>query len=249
MTGPGEVRTLPPASAMEARPSATPMMLLQIAMDQGADLDRLERLMNMQEQWEAREARKAFAVALAAFKANPPRLHKNKTVDFQTPKGRTTYRHATLDEVALQIGAALSPHGLSFRWNVEQVEARRVRVTCTLGHVMGHAEQVVMEGAPDDSGNKNSIQQVGSTVTYLQRYTLLAITGMAVKDQDDDGAGATLHRDEVQQAVQAIEQARTVQDLQTAFLEASRKFKSNKVALGAVIAAKDSRKAELGGAQ
>ena len=28
-----------------------------------------------------------------------------------------------------------------------------------------------------------------STVTYLQRYTLLAATGMAVQDQDDDGAG------------------------------------------------------------
>lgn len=248
MNGPGEVRTLPPASAMEARPTATPAVLLQIAMDKDADLDRLERLMVMQEQWEAREARKAFAVALAAFKANPPSLHKNKTVDFQTAKGRTTYKHATLDEVALQIGAAMSPHGLSFRWNVEQVEARRVRVTCILGHVMGHTEQVTMEGAPDDSGNKNTIQQVGSTVTYLQRYTLLAITGMAVKDQDDDGAAA-LHSDEVQQAVQSIEQASTMQALQNAFLEASRKFKNNKVALGAVIEAKDSRKAELGGAR
>ncbi len=105
-----------------ASPAATPMMLLQIAMDQGADLDRLERLMQMQERWEQNEARKAFTMALAAFKANPPVITKNKTVDFNTPKGRTTYDHATLDEVALKIGAALAPHGLSFRWAVEQKE-------------------------------------------------------------------------------------------------------------------------------
>jgi hypothetical protein len=36
---------------------------------------------------------------------------------------------------------------------------------------------------------KNAIQQVASTTTYLQRYTLLAITGMSTKGMDDDGRG------------------------------------------------------------
>ena len=45
-----------------------------------------------------------------------------------------------------------------------------------------------MFAAPDDTGKKNSIQQVASTVTYLERYTFLSITGLAVEDQiDDDG--------------------------------------------------------------
>lgn len=65
-----------------------------------------------------------------------------------------------------------------------------IRVTCVLTHSRGHSERVWLQAARDDSGNKNSIQAVGSTVTYLQRYTLLAATGMAVQDQrDDDGAG------------------------------------------------------------
>ena len=52
---------------IEAEPTAlpaqavTPMQMLQIAVEQGADLDRLEKLMDMQERWEANEARKAFA--------------------------------------------------------------------------------------------------------------------------------------------------------------------------------------------
>jgi hypothetical protein len=47
-----------------------------------------------------------------------------------------------------------------------------------------------MSAPPDASGGKNTIQQIASTVTYLQRYTLLAITGVATKGQDDDARGA-----------------------------------------------------------
>lgn len=56
-------------ASVVSRPAPTPMDLLSIAMDQGADLDRLERLMMMQERWEANEARKAYLSAFAAFKA------------------------------------------------------------------------------------------------------------------------------------------------------------------------------------
>src|SRR5690606_10591416 len=40
---------------------------------------------------------------------------------------------------------------------------------------------------PDGSGNKNAIQGIGSTSTYLQRYTLSAAFGLTTADEDDDG--------------------------------------------------------------
>ena len=52
---------------------------------------------------------------------------------------------------------------------------------------MGHSEAVSIAGPLDDSGQKNGIQQIGSTITYLERYTLMAIMGLAAHDQDDDG--------------------------------------------------------------
>ena len=77
----------------------------------------------------------------------------------------------------------VEPHA----WDVAH-EAGMISVTCTLTHSMGHSESVTMPPvAPDNSGKKNSIQQVASAITYLQRYSLLAITGLAAKDQDDDG--------------------------------------------------------------
>jgi len=184
-------------SAATPRPSAiqpasvTPMVLLQQAVAQGVDTDKLAALMDLQERWEKNEARKAFVVALNAFKANPPVIEKAKQVSFQTSKGKTEYKHATLDKVSAIIGAALAKHGISHRWEVEQPEGGRIKVTCVLTHALGHSERVPMESKADDSGGKNSIQAVGSAVTYLQRYTLLAASGMATTDQDNDGAGAS----------------------------------------------------------
>jgi hypothetical protein len=44
-----------------------------------------------------------------------------------------------------------------------------------------------LAAAPDASGSKNAIQAIGSTISYLERYTLLALTGLATHDMDDDG--------------------------------------------------------------
>jgi len=166
----------------------TPMAMLQIAVEQGADIDKLSKLMDLQERWQANEARKAFVAALTAFKEEPPTITKNKHVAFGGQgRGGTAYDHATLDHVCDVIGKALSKHGLSHRWDVEQPDGGMIRVTCVLTHAMGHSESVSMQAGADQSGSKNNIQAVGSTSTYLQRYTLLAATGLAATGQDDDG--------------------------------------------------------------
>lgn len=164
-------------------------LINRAATDPTFDVAKLESLLAVKERWEAAEAKKAFVSALNAFKAEPMSIRKNKHVDFTSAKGRTHYWHATLDNVCDVIGKSLAEHGLSHRWETEQKD-RVIRVTCILTHELGHSERVMLEASPDDSGNKNSIQAVGSTVTYLQRYTILSITGMATMDQDDDGRGA-----------------------------------------------------------
>lgn len=169
--------------------SATPAQLLAIAVQQGADLDRLEKLMALQERWEANEARKAFTAAMTGFKAEPVTIEKRKNVSFTTRDGETTsYNHAELSDVTDAIGPALARHDLSYRWDVHQ-EGGTITVECILTHIAGHSERVTMSAPPDGSGKKNAIQQVASTTTYLQRYTLLAITGMSTKGMDDDGCG------------------------------------------------------------
>lgn len=150
------------------------------------DVEKLEKLLAVKKDWEANEARKAFVAAMAAFKADAPTIVKDKRVEFSGTK----YTHASIGNVVGVITGALGRHGLSHRWDTKQ-ENGLITVTCVITHQFGHSEAVSLSGKPDDSGKKNAIQQTASTVSYLQRYTLLSATGLATVDQeDDDGHGS-----------------------------------------------------------
>lgn len=162
-----------------------PADLLRYALDSGADLDRLEKLMELQERDNANKARMAFVAAMAEFKKNAPTILKDKDVSF---KG-TSYSHATLGAICEVVIEALARCGISHDWDTQQPASGMIIVSCSLTHVMGHSKSTTMEAPPDNSGSKNVIQQIASTVTYLQRYTLLGACGLATKDMDDDGRG------------------------------------------------------------
>ena len=189
--GPANSPATYPVEAASQGTALTPARMLEIAVERGADLDQLQRFMDLNDRYQAAQAKKAYDAAFARFKANAPKLVKNKLVDFTTKSGaRTTYMHATLDNV---VGAAvplLAAQGLTHRWKTTQADGR-ITVTCTLTHVDGHSEHETLTAQPDDSGNKNSIQAVISARTYLERHTFLGITGLAAGDaEDDDGQGA-----------------------------------------------------------
>lgn len=179
----------PRASAMQvqATAAASPDNLLVMAMQQGASVETLERLLALKERHDANVARQAYTEAMARAKLNPPTIKKDKHVAFATQKGVTQYDHATLGNIVNKVVAWLGEHGFSHAWDIKQLQGGRIAVTCTLTHSLGHREHVTLEASRDDSGTKNDIQAVSSAVTYLERYTLLAITGLATEDQDDDG--------------------------------------------------------------
>ena len=163
-----------------------PAAMIQYAISQGATPEMLRELLMLKREYEQDEAEKAFNIAMAAFKADPPVVVKNNHVCFKTSKGVTEYSHATLDHVAQVISEKMTPHGLSFTWNTDTKDGK-VTVECVVRHAKGHCEKTSMTAGADTSGSKNPIQAMGSTVTYLQRYTLLAATGIAAGIQDNDG--------------------------------------------------------------
>lgn len=173
-----------PQAAQQNTQHPTPALLLQMAVQQGADLDKLEKLMALQERWEATEARKAYDAAFSAFKAEALRIVKNRQVTDGPLRGKA---YAELFSVVNAVTPALSKHGLSSSWKITKDEPTWIEVTCTLKHVGGHSEAVSMGGPPDAGGAKNAIMARASTVSYLQRYTLKAITGLSEQDDDDDG--------------------------------------------------------------
>ena len=160
--------------------------LVMKAMDKGYTPEFIEKMMDLSERNEKNIARKAYHEAMAAFKANPPEIGKDKKVSFDVGNRTTSYNHASLANVTGKINRALSEHGLSAGWTTVQNE-KGITVTCTITHKFGHGESTTLTAAPDTSGSKNAIQAIGSTVSYLERYTILALTGLATHDMDDDG--------------------------------------------------------------
>jgi len=176
--------SLPAENVRQIEPQAlvtmTPMDMLARAVQSGADLDMIEKLMNLQERWEGSNARKAFDAAIASAKAKIPPIERNAT-------GHNDKRYADFSAIAKVVDPILSEFGLSYRFRTSQTD--RISVTCILSHKDGHSEETTLAGPPDASGSKNAIQAIGSTLTYLQRYSLVQMLGLAAA-RDDDGKGA-----------------------------------------------------------
>lgn len=164
--------------------AANPMQMIDRALSSGATPETLEKLMALQERWQAAQDKRAFDQAIAAAKAEIPPIVKNREVDFRTSKGRTHYKHEDLAGIARVVDPILSVHGLSYRYRTQQ-DGQTVKVSCILSHRDGYSEETSLSTATDQSGNKNHIQAVGSAVTYLQRYTLKLALGLAAAHDDD----------------------------------------------------------------
>lgn len=230
--------------------SISPMSILQIAVTQGANIDQLERLMAMQERFEENQAKKAFNVAMAKFKENPPKISKNKHVRYQTQKGVTEYDHSTLDHVCDQITSGLSAVGITHKWVPKQA-AGKISITCILTHALGYSdpEPPTLEASADESGSKNAIQAIGSTVTYLQRYTLLSAVGMA-SGLDTDGVTPSdkeMDLAEFDRIKLMIENAPTIDKLKEIYMSALKTASAvgDTAATRSFATAKDTRYKEL----
>jgi len=167
----------------------TPMTLIQQAQQGNASIEQMQQLFDLQLRWEENEAKKAYHQAVAKFKSEAITILKDKAVGYTNKDGTFTgYKHSSIGNIINTITPFLSLHGLSHSWDINQDS--NISVTCRLSHEGGYSTTVSMTAAKDDSGKKNAIQQIASTVTYLQRYTLLSATGLAASDQDDDGKGS-----------------------------------------------------------
>lgn len=169
--------------------------MAMVAINSGK-VEQLGQLLELQQKWEADQARKAFVAAMVLFKAEPIHIGKNKLVSFKTSTGKTEYNHAELVDVTNALVPAMARHGLSHDWSLSQ-DSGAITVICTITHRDGHSKSVSMTAPPDQSGGKNTIQAIASTKTYLERYTLLAATGVATGGEiDDDARGGYDYRDE-----------------------------------------------------
>jgi inorganic pyrophosphatase len=161
----------------QPKSNPTPVDLINTIITKGGDLSQLAQLMELQEKWEAKQAKANFNHARQKFMDDVGTVFKNKE--------GFGYFFASLDNIAKTIKPVLDKCDLYYSWDTDFVDGI-VHVTCVISHVDGHEQRTKLAGGPDTSGKKNSIQAIGSTTSYLQRYTLVSALGLVISDQDSD---------------------------------------------------------------
>jgi type III secretion system FlhB-like substrate exporter len=129
----------------------------------------------------------AFLKDFIAFKKENVIIEKDvKRTTFDEFGEEVEYHHASLGNMTEKLNPILAKHNLSFDHTVEQ-NATAMKVTCHLRHISGHVQSAHMWGPSDTSGAKSPLHAIGSTRTFLKRYTLEIVTGTSTSTHDDDG--------------------------------------------------------------
>jgi hypothetical protein len=165
------------------------LMFERLAKDPNVDVEKLERLIAMQERIMRHNAKAAFDAAFAKMQGEIPVITEKGQI---LVKGELRSKYATNEDIQEVVRPILQRHGFSLRFRNEVMDAGKVKIVGILSHEQGHSEQDEFVTKPDDSGSKNDIQAIGSARSYGQRYTTTALLNIATRGADDDGHRANV---------------------------------------------------------
>lgn len=174
----------PARSAIAVHPA---QMITALIEKPDVDLDKVEKLFEIQERYEANEAKKAYFAAVNRFQEAAPAIYFDKEVNYSGVE----FSFASLAGILKTIRPVLADCGLTLTFRTGTTDAGNPVVSACLTHELGYGEDTTLSAPPDTSGKKNPIQAVRSTVSYLKRLTAEALLGLAAEhDDDDDGQQA-----------------------------------------------------------
>lgn len=183
------VTKMEPASVPVVSEVAAILQVIErAAANPNVDIDKMERLLQMQERVMARNAKASYTEALSAMQPELPVIKERGEIKHGENKPVQS-RYARWEDINEAIKPVLSAHGFALSFRTGQAEGKIV-VTGVLSHRDGHSEETTMHLPVDASGSKNAVQAVGSSTSYGKRYTAMALLNLTSRGEDDDGKAA-----------------------------------------------------------
>jgi len=171
------------------RENAIINVIARAASDPKTDVDKLERLLAMQERVLEREAERAFNAAMREAQEEMGPVLKNR----KNPETHSTY--ADLEQISRLMDPIIYKHGFSMSFGTADCPyPNHYRVTCSVSHTGGfskdyQADVPIDNKGPKGSQNKTDTHGFGSALSYGRRYLKLLIFDIATTDDDGRGAG------------------------------------------------------------
>lgn len=209
------------APAISQETSNILALIERVATNPEADIDKLERLLDMQERVLKRNAEQSFNAAMAEMQSDLPVIAKNGAIKV---KDEVRSKYARYEDIMSTVKPILQRYGFAVTFRTKTGDGA-VKVTGVLLHRDGHREETDMELPMDNSGSKNTVQAIGSSTSYGKRYVLCSLLNIATGDEDDDGQMADLS--ELAEAIRNLEACETMDDLAATFKAAWTSFPSS----------------------
>lgn len=179
------------AAIVQAGESATILQVIQrAAADPQCDIEKMERLMQMHERFQSRQAEQQYAEALALMQQELPSIAERGGIKDRNGRVQSTY--ALWEDINEELKPVLAKHGFALTFRTPRND-KGVEVEGVLSHRAGHSERTSILLPADVSGNKNAVQAVASSVSYGKRYTAGALLNFTTHGEDDDAFTATQH--------------------------------------------------------
>ena len=191
-------------------------LIERVALDPRLDVEKLERLLAMQERILERNDRLAFNAAKGRIldKLAGIKIVKNRSVLYEIEKGKPdrgmheAFKYAPLEAIDRVLGPLLAAEQMELTYSDEPTTDGRIMIRGRLKHLPGgHYEDSFMAAPLDSTGGKNNVQAVGSTNSYLRRYVACNIFNIVVVGDDDDGSGGLITDEQRDEILDKIEKA------------------------------------------
>ena len=167
-----------------------PAQLIELAIEKGnIDLDKLEKLMRLQREHEADNARKAYNSNMVLVQEEIPSVIKTKKND------QTHSKYASLDKIIEQTKKIYTSHGFSISfYEGDTAKENHIRICADVVHGAGHKEtyhyDVPMDGVGiKGNANMTAIHAKASSTSYARRYLMCMIWNIPTEDNDAQAAG------------------------------------------------------------
>jgi hypothetical protein len=173
-------------------------VIARAAADPNVDIDKLERLLEMQERVMMRDAEMAFNIAMNAAQSEMRPISANAS------NPQTKSRYASFDKLDKVLRPIYTHHGFSLSFDEgDSPKPEHVRVICYVSHVSGHTRTYHRDMPADGKGAKGGdvmtkTHAAGAAGSYGARYLLKGIFNVAVGEDDADGneSGPSISREQ-----------------------------------------------------
>jgi len=182
---PAPTRARLPAAIEE--PASLLAAIARAASDPNVDIDKMDRLMLIQERLEGKAVERAFNEAMTAAQTEM----RPVAADADNPQTKSRYAsYAALDRALRPI---YTKHGFALSFDEGDTDkADHIRVLCYVSHSGGHTRTYRKDMPADGKGARGGdvmtkTHAAGAADSYGMRYLLKKIFNVAVGEDDKDG--------------------------------------------------------------